>query len=106
MTRPNDDDRQRAKTRAVELQTSLDRLLQDERDNEALLEQLDQLAKDYRELAEAWDNVDPQMATKVRQREEEIHTLRGRVQTMTGLEGDEASKLKSAVLKALRETIG
>ncbi|GIH08016.1 hypothetical protein Rhe02_60830 [Rhizocola hellebori] len=103
MAQASEEDKQKALKLAKELQASLDRMIEDERDNEALLEKLDRLAMDYRELAEAWDGADPAMATRVRQREEEIHLLRGRVETMAEMEADEAGKLKSAVLNALRQ---
>jgi hypothetical protein len=88
------------------MQASLESTMQDARDTEALLEKLDKVASELFELAQDWDGVDAAMATRVRQQEQRVHELRGRVENMGEMEADEASKIIVAVRQTLRQAKG
>lgn len=67
--------------------------MQDEHDTEGLLEKLDHLIKGLFELSQAWEPVDPEMATRVRLQEKNLHLLRGRVERLSETEADEATSI-------------
>ncbi|MEV4511777.1 hypothetical protein AB0K00_22740 [Dactylosporangium sp. NPDC049525] len=100
------DPQARAKKRATDMHASLDYTIQDERDTEALMEKLDKVASELFELAQDWDDVDEQMAARVREQEQRLHGLRSRVESMGEMEADEASKIITAIRQALREARG
>jgi len=106
VTLPPDDPRERAKKRAQEMQVSLDSMVQDERDTEALMEHLDRMIVDLVDLAQDWDSVDPAMAARVRQQEQQIHDLRGRVERLGEMEAGEAAKIIGAIRNELRHARG
>ena len=105
MTRPEDETAQ-AKKLAQNMQQELDAFVQDERDTEALMERLDKLAVDLRDLALAWDDVDADMAARVRAQEQEVHELRGRVERLGEAEAAEATKIIAAIRNQLRKVHG
>ena len=98
--------REQAKKRAQEMQVSLDAMVQDERDTEALMEHLDRMIAELIDLAQDWDSVDPDMAARVRQQEQQIHDLRGRVERLGEMEAGEAAKIIGAIRHELRHDRG
>jgi uncharacterized membrane protein len=103
---PPDEEKELAKKRAQDMQHSLDASVQDEQDTEALMERLDKLAMELFELARDWDSVDPDMAARVRQQEQQVHELRGRAEGMAEMEAAEATKIISAIRNELRRARG
>lgn len=103
MTSPTDGKGTDDAKRARDLQSHVDELMQDEHDNEQLLEKLDGLIKELFELAQAWDRVDADMATRVRSQEHDLHLLRGRLERLSEAEADEAketiAKIKAELAK-------
>jgi hypothetical protein len=94
-----------ARKRAVAMQASLDHTVDDERDTQALLARLDQMAAELFDLAQDWDRVDAKMAEHVRMQEKNVHELRSRAEHMAEMEADEASKINAEIRKALKEAI-
>ena len=103
MTRP-DDGKEQAVRLAQNLQQSLDATVQDEQDTEALMERLDKLAVELRDLAQDWDGVDAEMAARVRLHEQQVHELRGRVERMGEGEAAESTKIIGAIRAQLRRS--
>jgi len=102
----NDEARQRAQKRAEAMETSLEQSLQSERDTEALLEKLDKLSHNLFELAQDWESVNPQIATRVRQQEQQIRALRAKVEHLGEFEADEAEQIMAAIRQALKQARG
>jgi hypothetical protein len=92
-----DDSGDAFKRRAREKQGSLDALIQDEQDTEALMERCDRLIADLIDLANAWDAVDQDTASRVREQEMRIHDLRGRVAHLAEMEANEAMKMMASI---------
>ncbi len=103
---PNDDGRRRALKRAEEMEAGLEQLQQAERDTVELLEKLDKLAADLFDHASEWEPVNPQIASRVRQQEQQVRALRNRVEHLGVLEADEAEKIMAAVRVELRRVRG
>jgi hypothetical protein len=97
-----DDERQRALQRAEEMEENLELVQQDERATIQLMERLDRLAADLFVHAQEWDPVNPDIASRVRQQEQQIHQLRAKVERLAELEVDEATTIMAEIRKALR----
>jgi hypothetical protein len=100
---PTEDERRHALRRAEDSERSLARIRRDQRDAIDLLERLDGLAVSLSQLAQHWDDVNSDMATRVRRQERQLHELIGTVRRVAELEANEASVIMSEISEVLKQ---
>jgi adenosyl cobinamide kinase/adenosyl cobinamide phosphate guanylyltransferase len=103
---PADDEKRRALFRAEEMEVSLASIQRDEQESVALLEKLDRLAATLFEHAQDWDSVSPEVATRVRRQEQQIHALRTKAQRLVEMQADEVVAIMNEIGAALEQARG
>lgn len=101
-----ENDKERAKKHAYDLQNTVNAIVGDERDNEELMARFDRMINELVAVAEKWDGVDDDMAARVREQEKQLHGLRAKLARLGELEADEVSRLNVEIVQALKTARG
>jgi hypothetical protein len=101
-----DDERLHAKEHAEQMETSLELLQKDERHTIVLMERLDTLATSLRAHAEKWERVNPAVAARVLEQEQDVHRLHSELARMAEMEVEAQSKLMADIDRMLGRALG
>jgi len=92
-----------ARVRAEEMEANIELTRQDSVDTISLLAKLDKLAASYFEHAKNWEDVNPEIASRIRKQATEIHELHHKVEMMAEWEADEIDVMMSEVNRVLKQ---
>jgi hypothetical protein len=103
---PADDEKRRTLLRVEEMELHRSAIQRDERESVELLEKIDKLTTTLFEHAQGWDPISPDVATRVRRQEEQMHALRSMVQRLVAMQAEEVVAIMNEIGAALDQTRG